>query len=93
MTEVALHVLNHRASVKEINQTFICLIPKVKRPKHSKEFQPIPLCNVVFKIVTKIIVNRLKIILSSIVSPYQSVFVPGRLITNNALIAFEIFII
>ena len=44
-----------------------------------------------FNIVTKTIANRLKIHLPYIVGPYQSKFVLGRLITDNALIAFEIF--
>lgn len=86
-----LHVLNDGLSLKEVNHTFLCLIPKVKKPRHTKEFRPIFLCNVIFKLVTKTIANRLKIILPYIVSPYQSAFVPGHLITNNALIAFEIF--
>ena len=74
-----------------MNHTFICLISKVKKLRHATEFCPISLCNVIFKILTKTIASRINIILAYIVGPYQSAFVPGRLITNNALIAFEIF--
>lgn len=55
------------------------------------EFHPINLCNVSFKIIIKTIANRLKLFLPSIIDPAQFAFVPGRLITNNALLAYEIF--
>ena len=86
-----LDVLNNGGDPSKINSTFLCLIPKIRKPKHTKDFRSISLCNVIFKLITKTIANRMKLILPLIVGDYQSAFVPGRLITDNGLIAFDIF--
>ena len=91
VTNLMLEFLNNGTDMEEMNYTYICLISKVKKPKHSRDFRPISLCNVIFKITTNTITNRIKLILPYTMGPYQSAFVLGKLITNNALIAFEIF--
>jgi hypothetical protein len=72
-----------------VNETAIVLIPKKEDPEVLKDFRPISLCNVIDKVVSKCLVNRLRHCLQELIAPAQSAFVPGRLITDNALIAFE----
>lgn len=86
-----LDILNNRKSPQSINHTHIVLIPKVKNPKTPKDFRRISLSNVIARILTKTIANRLKPLLPSAISESQSVFVPGRLIIDNAMTAFEVF--
>jgi len=72
-----------------VNETAIVLIPKVPHPQELKDFHPISLCNVVYKVVSKCMVNKLRPLLGDLISENQSAFVPGRLITDNSIIAFE----
>ena len=89
VTKTILDFLNHGVYPPNFNETHIVLIPKVKEPKRMTDFRPISLCNVVFRITSKVIANRLKKILPSIIIDTQSAFVHGWLITNNVLVAFE----
>lgn len=63
----------------------------MKDLENTKDFRLISLCNVVIKLITKTMANRLKTILLDIIYKNQNAFIPGRLITNNTLVAFEIF--
>ena len=87
--ECVLQALNSGIMPPRANKTYICLIPKTKNPQNITEFHPISLCNVIYKIMSKVLANRLKKILPEVISEAQSAFVPGRLITDNILVAFE----
>lgn len=89
--DFVLNILNNDGNISHINHTYISLIPKISSPNTPADFRPISLCNVILKIVTKTLANRVKQILPHIIKDFQSAFLPGRLITDNSLIVFETF--
>ncbi|KAG7537202.1 Reverse transcriptase domain [Arabidopsis suecica] len=72
-----------------LNDALVVLIPKVGKPEKVTQFRPISLCNVLFKSITKAMVVRLKGIISLLIGPAQSSFIPGRLSTDNIVIVQE----
>jgi hypothetical protein len=73
-----------------LNTTFLTLIPKEEHVSHPKQFRPIALCNVIYKLLTKVIARQLKPILPFIISPEQSGYVEGRQILDNVILTHEV---
>ena len=75
--------------LKEINHIF-ALIPKGSNAASVSQFKPISLCNVLYKIISKLLANRIKKVLHKLISPWQMAFVLGRKIQENTFLAQEI---
>ncbi|XP_074271494.1 uncharacterized protein LOC141595428 [Silene latifolia] len=88
-TKAILSILNSGRVLRELNRTFITLIPKKDNPEGVTDYRPISLCNVMMRIVTKCIANRLTKVMSALVSETQNAFLPGRNISDNILVAHE----
>lgn len=76
--------------LKSLNHTNIALIPKKDNPTLASHFRPISLCNVIYKVISKILFSRLKPLLHKLISPLQAGFVPHRLIHENSILAHEL---
>ena len=90
ISKEVIQVFNSGKMPSYLNKTLIVLIPKCLGPETLNHFRPISLCNTVYKIVIKIIVSRIRPLLSNLISPYQTVFVPGRRGVDNVVIAQEL---
>ncbi|KAL4385770.1 hypothetical protein GQ457_15G007970 [Hibiscus cannabinus] len=89
VTDFCLSILNGATDVEQLNQTQVILIPKVSNPETLAQFRPISLCNVLYKIVAKVLANRWAGMLDVCIGRSQGAFIPGRCITDNVIIAYE----
>nr|KYP38810.1 Transposon TX1 uncharacterized [Cajanus cajan] len=88
--ELLTSIFDDPTKVAEINKTFIALIPKVDNITSLRQMRPISLCNVSYKILTKVIATRLRGIMEDFVGPNQCSFVPFRQSTDNIIITQEV---
>ncbi|KAG7541866.1 Reverse transcriptase zinc-binding domain [Arabidopsis thaliana x Arabidopsis arenosa] len=76
--------------LKQWNATNLVLIPKIQNASRVADFRPISCLNTMYKVISKLLANRLKSILPSVISHSQSAFMPGRSLSENVLLASEI---
>lgn len=72
---------------RQWNTTILAMIPKSSRAQAVGDFRPIACCNVIYKVISKVLYNRLVLILDSIVDKAHSTFIKGRLISDNIHLA------
>ncbi|XP_052487940.1 uncharacterized protein LOC105771778 [Gossypium raimondii] len=90
VSQICLSVLHGHSDIGDINRTRIILIFKIDKPKTMSHFRPISLCNVIYKIIAKVLVICMSDMLGNCINEVQGAFTPGRLISDNVLIAYEI---
>lgn len=91
VTNAVLHFFNSLHLPRIINSTALALVPKCSTPTSMNDYRPIACCNVLYKCISKMLSARLKKVISTVVSPLQSAFVPGRKIGDNILLAQALF--
>ena len=89
VTRFGLEFFQSGVLAEGMNDAMVVLIPKVLKPERIMQFRPISLCNVLFKIITKAMVLRLKKLMPKLIGPSQASFIPGRLSSDNIVIVQE----
>lgn len=69
-----------------LNSTFLALIPKGDESNTLEKYRPIALCNVIYKLISKVLANRLKPLLPLLISPEQTGYVEGRQIMDGIIL-------
>lgn len=76
--------------LKSLNNSFVTLVPKTPTANSLSDYRPISLCNCVYKLISKLMANRIKLVLGNVISNNQAAFIPGRNIQDNTLLAHEL---
>lgn len=90
MVTLVQDFLIHGKLVDHIGDANIVLIPKKKNPATMMDLRPISLCNVTYKVILKVLANRLKLMLNYLIFETQSAFILGRFITDNIMVSYEV---
>ncbi|KAF7812457.1 reverse transcriptase [Senna tora] len=91
VVKVVADYIEKGVGLEELNLTNVVMIPKVDRPEVVGQFRPISLCNFSYKVISKVMTNKMKGLLSKFISGNQRAFVAGRLIQDNIIITHEVF--
>ncbi|XP_059284882.1 uncharacterized protein LOC132038189 [Lycium ferocissimum] len=90
ITEVVIHFFKNGKMLKEINSTTVTLVPKVANPNYVKDYKPIASCTTLYKLISKVLMVRIKTVVDKLVGQSQSAFIEGRNILDNVIIAYEL---
>ncbi|XP_028550676.1 uncharacterized protein LOC110092067, partial [Dendrobium catenatum] len=90
VTRAIIHFFCTNTMCESWKETLVVLIPKTVNANQPAKFRPISLCQSFYKVVAKVLINRLKPVLSAIIGEEQGAFVPGRSIISHGLIAQEV---
>lgn len=90
MTELVNNFFCDAKIPDRLNETLLVLIPKKKKPVGMGDLRPIAFCNVLYKIIGKVMANRLKSLQPVVISKNQSAFMKDRLIYDNVMIFFKV---
>ena len=90
MLEAIMSFFSSGYLLGQMNATIISLVPKVPHPESPSQFRHISCCNVLYKVITKILANRIKPMLSGLVNKAQATFVDERSIGDNVLLTQEL---
>lgn len=90
MIDGVMEFLTTGRLLQQWNATIISLVPKKTNASKITEFRPISCCNSVYKVISKLLANRLKTVLPQLISNAQSAFIPGRLLVENVLLATKL---
>ncbi|GJT57124.1 RNA-directed DNA polymerase, eukaryota [Tanacetum coccineum] len=91
VVEAVLHFFHFEKFPKGSNSSFIALIPKIHDAKMVKDYRPITLIGSLYKIISKVLANRMVVILGDIVNDVQSAFVANQKILDGPFILNELF--
>ena len=76
--------------LRKVNHTFVTLVPKSTNASSLSDYRLISCCNVLYKMITKVLSNRLKLVIDELISENQSAFIHERLISDATLLAHEL---
>lgn len=87
LCNLVFDIFRDHNKVKDINDTLISLIPKVENVSNVRDFRSISLCNVAYKVIIKLLAQRLRCVMGTLVDPCQSSFIPERQSRDNIIVA------